>query len=79
MSNETQNQNDMFPELVGTDTATDTLIEKLADAMTPGFVAECDPDEAERAGAFAEDALSEGDALASTIDLNSPAEKRNGN
>lgn len=37
----------------------DAVDEKLADAMTPGFVAEFDPDEAERAGIFHEDALDE--------------------
>ena len=51
------------------DSADDALAEKLADAMIPGFVAEFDPDEAERAGAFNEDALSEADALDSCIDL----------
>ncbi|KEZ98935.1 conjugal transfer protein [Xanthomonas citri pv. citri] len=45
------------------------LREKLADAQTPGFQAEFDPDEAARAGAFAEDALSEADALDTAIDL----------
>lgn len=45
------------------------LREKLVDALTPGHVAEFDPDEADRAGAFVEDALSEADASASTIDL----------
>lgn len=45
------------------------LAEKLTDAMTPGYQAEFDPDEAERAGAFAEDALSEKDAAESDIDL----------
>lgn len=43
--------------------------EKLIDASTPGFQAEFDPDEAEQAGAFIEDALSEEDAMASDIDL----------
>jgi len=43
--------------------------EKLADAMTPGFQAEFDPEEAERAGAFVEDALSEADAAESDADL----------
>jgi hypothetical protein len=43
--------------------------EKLADAQTPGFVAEFDPDEAERVGAFVEDALSEHDAAESGEDL----------
>ncbi len=47
------------------------LIEKLSDAMTPGFEAEFDPEEAERAGAFHEDALSEADALDSCIDAES--------
>lgn len=47
----------------------DVLAEKLNDAMTPGFEVEFDPEEAERAGAFQEDALSEADALDSCIDL----------
>jgi hypothetical protein len=33
--------------------------------MTPGYQAEFDPEEAERAGAFVEDALSEQDATES--------------
>lgn len=45
------------------------LREKLLDAMTPGYQAEFDPDEAEQAGAFIEDALSEQDAAESDIDL----------
>lgn len=45
------------------------LREKLADAMTPGYQVEFDPDEAEKAGAFVEDALSEQDAAESGIDL----------
>ena len=49
--------------------AADALREKLADAMTPGYQVEFDPDEAERAGAFVEDALSEADAAESGIDL----------
>jgi len=48
----------------------EVLHEKLDDAATPGFhQAEFDPDEAERAGAFEEDALSEEDALNSVTDL----------
>ena len=43
--------------------------DKLADAMNPGFEVEFDPDEAERVGAFNEDALSEADAWDSCIDL----------
>ena len=42
--------------------------EKLLDAEIPGFQAEFDPLEAERLGAFKEDALSEQDVLDSTID-----------
>lgn len=47
----------------------ETIKEKLVDAMIPGFQAEFDPEEAERAGAFIEDALNETDALESNIDL----------
>jgi hypothetical protein len=47
----------------------DTVSEKLSDAETPGFFAEFDPDEAERAGAFNEDALSEADALDAVFEL----------
>ena len=43
--------------------------EKMADALTPGFQVEFDPDEAERVGAFVEDALSEQDAASSGDDL----------
>lgn len=48
--------------------ASGPVIEKLQDALTPGYQAEFDPAEAEAAGAFQEDALSEADALASTHD-----------
>mgnify|MGYP001254156809 CR=1 FL=1 len=44
------------------------LLEKLADALIPGFQAEFDPEEAEQVGAFQEDALSEQDALDSAVD-----------
>ena len=47
---------------------TEIIQEKLLDAEIPGFQAEFDPLEAERLGAFKEDALSEQDALDSTID-----------
>lgn len=46
-----------------------TLREKLSDAQTPGFQAEFDPEEAVRAGAFFEDALSGADAAGSSDDL----------
>ncbi|GAW47551.1 MULTISPECIES: hypothetical protein [Pseudomonadota] len=45
------------------------LQEKLEDAMIPGYQVEFDPLEAEKAGAFFEDALSEQDAEESTADL----------
>ena len=49
---------------------TDQVIaEKIHDAQTPGFEAEFTPDEAEQAGAFPEEALSEQDAAESAIDL----------
>jgi len=47
---------------------TEIIQEKLLDAEIPGFQAEFDPLEADRLGAFTEDALSEQDALESTID-----------
>lgn len=50
--------------------AEEALIEKLIDAeSTPGLKVEFDPDEAEAAGAFEEDAVSEDDALDSSSDL----------
>lgn len=47
----------------------EALRQKLVDAMTPGFVVEFDPGEAERAGAFVEDALNEEEAADSMMDL----------
>lgn len=64
--------NDVLPELPAIDdnaAAAAALREKLADAATPGYQAEFDPEEAERAGAFVEDALSEQDAIESIEDL----------
>ena len=44
--------------------ALDALVrDKLADAATPGFEVEFDPDEAEHAGAFVEDAREEVEIL----------------
>lgn len=48
--------------------AVDAVLEKLNDTLTPGYQAEFDPPEADLAGAFAEDALSDEDARASTED-----------
>lgn len=45
------------------------LREKLNDALTPGYQVEFDPEEAERVGAFREDALNELDAAGSIDDL----------
>ena len=55
--------------------ATEALREKMVDALTPGFQVELDPDEAERVGAFAEDALSDQDAQESIEDLAEPDEQ----
>ena len=46
----------------------EVITDKLLDAEIPGFQAEFDPLEAQKLGAFTEDALSEQDALDSTID-----------
>ncbi|WP_045226947.1 hypothetical protein [Methyloterricola oryzae] len=47
----------------------EAIAEKLSDAAIPGYAAEFDPDEAESAGAFVEDALTEDDAIESATDL----------
>jgi hypothetical protein len=52
-----------------TDQPGDAIADKLADAMIPGYAAEFDPEEAEMAGAFTEDALTEQDAAESSVDL----------
>jgi hypothetical protein len=52
-----------------TDDGQAAILEKLDDSLIPGFQAAFDPDEAEQAGAFLEDALSEQDALESGMDL----------
>jgi hypothetical protein len=67
-----QTNTDATTELLPVDdyaSATEALREKLTDALTPGYQAEFDPEEAERAGAFVEDALSEEDAAESNADL----------
>ena len=45
------------------------LRDKLTDLLIPGYSVEFDPDEADQAGAFHEDALSEQDAAESCLDL----------
>jgi hypothetical protein len=73
------NENQSIPGTAANDRAmhVDVVAEKLADAETPGYQAEFDPLEADRAGAFAEDAISEADAIDSAGDgssvLSSPA------
>ena len=57
-------------------TAVEALREKLIDALIPGYQAELDPEEAERAGAFVEDALSEQEAAESGLDLVTDDERR---
>lgn len=46
----------------------EVLLSKLVDAEAPGAAVELDPGEAEAAGAFVEQALSEADALESSSD-----------
>ncbi len=46
----------------------DVVIEKFDDAQTPGASVEFDPEEAELAGAFEEDSISEQEAIESSID-----------
>jgi len=57
---------------------TEIIQEKLLDAEIPGFQADFDPLEAERLGAFTEDALSEQDALESSIDHTAEVEDERG-
>ena len=57
------------PAIDDTAAAAAALHEKLTDALTPGYQAEFDPEEAVRVGAFFEDALSEADAAGSSDDL----------
>jgi hypothetical protein len=58
-----------FDSPIGPPPAVDTVSEKLHDVEIPGYLAEFDPEEADVAGAFFEDALSEADALASVHDV----------
>jgi hypothetical protein len=49
------------------------ISDKLTDILTPRYEVEFDPVEAELAGAFVEDALSEDDAAESALDHFEPA------
>ncbi len=56
--------------------ADEIIRQKLIDAEVPGAIVEFDPDEADRAGAFVEDALSEADARAAEDGEESPPAER---
>lgn len=45
-----------------------SLLEKLQDSLTPGFIVDFDPNEAMEAGVFLEDAISHDDAYESSSD-----------
>lgn len=60
--------NDFFDEKAFLDLRA-AVLKKLADAETPGLQVEFDPEEAEMAGAFVEDALSAEDAMESVTDF----------
>jgi hypothetical protein len=64
------NENQSIPGTAANDGAMppEVMAEKLADAQTPGYQSEFDPLEADLAGAFAEDAISEADAIDSAGD-----------
>lgn len=71
--NDSVNSLNVDTELELASDTVDVVAVKLLDAMVPGSVVDFDPDEAERIGAFNEDALNEADALESTIDSTSDA------
>lgn len=48
----------------------DVFVEKMRDAVVPGFAVECEPEEAEAMGAFVEEALDVDEALNAAFDLN---------
>lgn len=52
------------------DVSKTVLSEKIGDAGIPGAQIEFDPDEADAAGAFHEDAVSAEDAAEASVDLN---------
>lgn len=58
-------------EFSGVASADAVAQEKLMDLMIPGHEAEFSPEEADFAGVFLEDAVSESDARESIIDLDS--------
>lgn len=64
-SNIENNQSSIFDDEAN---ANDVVKQKLSDIGTPGYQAEFDPAEAEKAGAFEEDAITEEDALEASSD-----------
>lgn len=69
--------NDMIPSDAANAAA--ALRGKLIDILIPGYSVEFDPDEAEQAGAFQEDAMNEQDAADSCLDLDDGAAAAFGN
>lgn len=69
MHEQTKTEEGRADEYLAAAAQADPVREKLSDAMTPGWEVEFDPDEAERAGAFVEDALGEAEAADSSTDL----------
>lgn len=67
MNQQNLEKKDLFADDEANETA--TLSEKLLDALTPGLQVEFDPDEAMKAGAFIEDAITEEDAIESCFDV----------
>jgi hypothetical protein len=65
----TENANHDTENVAALADAAELIRDKLVDAMIPGYQVEFDPDEAECAGAFIEDALTEQDAAESSDDL----------
>jgi hypothetical protein len=63
--------NDAIPDAAASAAA--ALRDKMTDILVPGYEVEFDPEEAEQAGAFSEDALSLHDAAESGIDLLDPS------
>lgn len=70
----TSTNNNQADHITAEQAEQDVLKEKMADAVLPGYQAEFDADEAERAGAFREDALDEAAAAVSGDELNEDLE-----
>lgn len=64
----TQEETSALDDAMSSAAASAALREKCIDILIPGYEAEFDPDEAEQAGAFVEEALSAEDAAESSLD-----------